>query len=147
MIWYTKAQTHPMWFRFAGLPHFCCNVVWSLKKTSKILNIFALESNEPPTLETNLYRPPLPNVNSDGYLCQGTANLPSDLNISNIPNIEATLFDSAFAHWWNNQPFTSYDPSSPVKGSLNFWCKRDGKNMPVEIEKLISLNIKVSDLM
>ncbi|MCD9476313.1 hypothetical protein GLP21_17575 [Photobacterium carnosum] len=152
MIWYTKSQTRPMWFRFAGLPPFCCNVVWtpmlwSLDKTNKRLHVFALDSNDRPTLDTCLYLPPLPNVNAHGYLCQGTANLPTDLNFSNIQNIEATLFDSAFAHWWNNQPFTSYDPAAPVKDSLNFWRKRDGKDMPVEIEELISLNIKVSDLM
>ena len=152
MIWYTKAQTRPMWFRFSGLAPFSCMVVWtpmlwSLNKTTKRLHIYALDSDQRPTLATSLYRPPLPNVNSEGYLCQGTAHLPADLNTSNIPNIEGTLFDSAFAHWWSNQPYQSFDPDAPIKDSLNFWRKRDGKNMPVEAEELIPLHMIVNDLM
>lgn len=151
MIWFTKAQRKPMWFRFTGIAPFAANVIWtpmlwSLNKKSKELHVYALENDERPTMNTPLYRAPLPNVNDASFLCQGSAQLPLDLNVASIPNIEATLLDSAFSHWWSRKPYASFNPDAPVKESLNFWRKRHDKDLPVELSELIPMTMTVSDL-
>lgn len=125
LIWYVKAKKRDMWVKLNGKEHklsviypallFCCSKKRKLK-------IFALASNKRPTLSSLLYNAPLMNVSSNGDVCQGTAQLPVSIDISTIPEIEDTIFESNFTHV-NNQKTLKIKGLDNVSSQdhLKFW--------------------------
>lgn len=62
-------------------------------KNNKIF-VYAIKENKRPTLDTELFRSPVPNVYSKGNLCKGSVKFPSSPSSKDIPEIEKGIFET-----------------------------------------------------
>ncbi|HFG1572347.1 TPA: hypothetical protein ACGFXZ_001316 [Vibrio cholerae] len=133
LVWHTPATKCPMWYRMSGThPKALRNVTWTpllfvLNKHRETLYVFALESDERPTLDTMTYYAPLANVFDSHYLCQGSAPLPKQLSSSNIQEIQDTLYMSAFDGFKHS---LAIKLSDDIPDQRAFW---DRKNLTGEM--------------
>lgn len=60
--------------------------------------VWAVTGNDRPTPGTLLHQAPYYNVDDDGRICTGNAELPATLAPATIPGFERAFFDSRFTH-------------------------------------------------
>lgn len=67
-------------------------------KEPRDLYVYALASDERPTLKTPIYRAPYWNIWQSGHLCEGAFKLPENFGIGGIARWESAFFDTHFSH-------------------------------------------------
>lgn len=60
--------------------------------------VFALKGDRRPEADTPLFQAPYYNVNSEGLICRGSAELPQGIGPEQIEGCEQTFFRSRFTH-------------------------------------------------
>lgn len=60
--------------------------------------VWAVKGAERPARDSKLYQAPYYNVNSQGSICTGNADVPEGLGIDSIPGYEAAFWGSRFTH-------------------------------------------------
>lgn len=113
VAWHVKARKYPMWFRFNGAqqkldahwPHF----LFVYGKTNQRLTIYTTLRSDI-RKDTKLYHAPICNVSENGYMCQGSASLPTFHGVADdvfLTACEATIYDSFFTHVNHRQTFNA----------------------------------------
>lgn len=102
IVWTTSSRVAPMWFHVMGR-HRAFNVewphlLWILERRKRVLRIFALGSGRRPCADTRVYHAPLMNIGPNGSLCEGSAQLPRDLEVANLEAVQACVYESCFTH-------------------------------------------------
>lgn len=125
LVWYKRRFVGEMWFRVGQKPE-CLVVEWTpllfmADKERMTLRVFALGTNSRPGPETRLYHAPLMNINSYGNLCQGSAQLPTDISVVTIGACESSLIASQFTHV--NHDHTLRAETSNAQ-HVDFWRKK-----------------------
>lgn len=100
--WTTSARLAPMWFSIGSRQWahrvWWPNLLWIVNRQQRDLQVFAVGRGGRPSIETPIYHAPLMNIGANGTLCEGSAQLPRRLDETQIPQIEACIFDSNFTH-------------------------------------------------
>lgn len=136
VIWYTPPQRRQLYFvdsltvpnGEASLPA----LLWVGKKNN--LAMFALQSEEKPTLDTPLYYAPFFNTGKQGGVCMGTARV--GMRKSNTLNEfmaawEESFFNSYFSHL--------FDEHQPVQGNIiQLWQRLVTNDMAFPNDVLIN---------
>ena len=134
IIWYRKRFHKKIWFRVGkGIQSFFVEwpaLLYKANKKSKSLQVFALSSNSRPTPNTRLYHAPLMNINSFGVLCQGTAVLPKDINVSTIADCESSLIDSQFTHINHTNTLRNGANNTEL---ISFWQSKENNQHPKRV--------------
>lgn len=125
LVWFKRRFVGEMWFRVGQKPE-CLMVEWPpllfmADKERNSLRIFALGTNSRPALESRIYHAPLMNINSYGDLCQGSAQLPTDISVATIGACESSLIDSQFTHV--NHDHTLRGETTNAQ-HVDFWRKK-----------------------
>lgn len=138
LVWYTKSKVSNMFFKKGGsgtrlqVPYPA--LLWSVDLINKQLHLFSLDSDVRPTLNSPIFHAPLANISSKGLVCQGTAKIPSQMNLSTLEAVEATIYDSAFTHI--NSPKTlSNKQGDTTANHIKFWeklNKKQAKEFPLD---------------
>lgn len=125
MVWHKPRFVETMWFRtdetVKGVKVEWPPLLFLVDKTAARMRVFALPSNARPGPSTRLYHAPLMNVYEGGYLCQGTAKLPSKLSTESIPLCEESLIASQFTHTNHAQTIRG---RSDDAAHVAFWKKK-----------------------
>lgn len=125
IVWYTRRNVAPMWFRSEnGALSFRVEwppLFWVVSKSNRSLKVFALPTSSRPTDNTKLYHAPLMNVSEDGVVCQGTAKLPEHIGVSTLGLCEDVIYDSQFTHV--NHDVTWRNGASNLE-HMDSWRKR-----------------------
>ena len=102
-IWYTQAQTVPLFFQEdLGVPNGKAHVpalIW--KASKKELSIYAIVDETNPTEKTLLYYAPFFNIYKNGRVCMGTVDIDIDSKCcleEFIALWESYFFNSKFSH-------------------------------------------------
>lgn len=116
LVFYRRSFKNRMWFRMPQ-GHFALNVpyptlLYKVDRLTRNLNVWALDKDSRPTLDSKLYHAPLMNIDSNGELCQGTAPIPSELNNACRDKIVSALIDSNFSHVNHRNTLKIKDESS-----------------------------------
>lgn len=105
LVWWIPSERRPFHFgggqrerTFHALLNYPAMLFIASKSGGRSLRIFALASDERPSLETQLFHVPLFNINERGSLCFGSATFPSEVNAQVIDQFEAALFEANFTH-------------------------------------------------
>lgn len=105
LIWYSHAQHRRLFFQTTdeylnttvnGLNIPMPAMLWHAKPRN--LSVYALDTNERPTLDTPLHHTPLFNTYETGLVCLGNTVLPGTLNPDDTLEYERGFFASAFTH-------------------------------------------------
>jgi len=153
LIWFKPAHRGTFWVRegtFKSTAVYYPAVLFVINKSTRILSLYGLESDIRPTLETILYKYPLPNLYQNNTFCQGSAQLPKSLNISDISKIESTVFESAFTHFHTNSFHNQNDPAQTPNSAMKYFKKHFCNVKTVKISdhvKPVSTNYKLKDLL
>lgn len=119
VIWFTQEQEKDLFFvKNLNIPNGKANIpslLWIANKQN--LKVFALESDERPDENVQLFHAPFFNVYEYGNVCMGTV----DVRIKNSASLEEFteswehyFFNSYFSHLMNNH--------NPIKGNcVNLW--------------------------
>jgi len=100
MLWWTPATTR--YLRFAKelkIPSGKATIpamLFCVK--NRTMYSWALAENKKPTLTTQLYHAPFPNVYDGGNICTGDIPLPTDVTIASIKDWEKVYFNSDFTY-------------------------------------------------
>lgn len=144
IVWHRESRRMPMWFRLNGQSPFALDVIWPpllfmVKKSSDALTILALDTDERPTLDSMTYWAPMGNIYQAHNLCQGSAPLPNERSINNIPEMEATFYESAFDSFKHSYIFKG---ANEISGK-EFWQKKqatgEAVNAKVELFPCVTL--------
>ena len=73
------------------------------------LRCFAFKGSNRPTLDTELFYPPLGNVYSGGTFCSGNVHLPREIELSNIPQWQRFVLESTNTHQGGLCPIKGLD--------------------------------------
>lgn len=150
LMWHSPSRNHSMWFRLNGKKPFRLVVEWTslmfyVNKKTRVLRVFALENNDRPTLDSNLYWCPLSNVYYDHRLCQGSAPLPSKIDGTTITEIENTLYDSAFDGFKHTHLFKSKKDNEA--GGVAFWENKAKNNSSVDVKNELNVFATLEDVL
>ncbi len=100
LVWWRPAQVGPMWFLLQGR-RFGFRVPWpALLFVARAQRLWcaALADDARPEPETPLFHAPLMNVDANGHVCLGTADVPPDCAIESHAAWEAVVCATNFAH-------------------------------------------------
>lgn len=153
LIWFKPAHCGTFWVRegsFKSTAVYYPAVLFVINKSQRILSLYGLESDHRPTLETVLYKYPLPNVYLNNTFCQGSAQLPKSLNISDMSKIESTVFESAFTHFHTNSFHNKNDPAQTPNSAMKYFRKHFCNVKTVKISdhvKPVTTNYRLKDLL
>ena len=144
LVWHSKAVKAPMWFQLQGKTRgfevWWPNLLWDVDRVQRRLNVYALGSGRRPTLSSKVYHAPLMNIDRCGLLCEGSAHLPRQLDLSNIKKIEACIFESAFTH--TNHDHTLRGGASNSQ-HVKFWREMSKSKDKVRVKDMTALgNLK-----
>ncbi|WP_288987625.1 hypothetical protein [uncultured Pseudoalteromonas sp.] len=152
MMWYKQAHKGILWFRHGGVEfqipvHYPALLFVVDQDVKATLRVYALASNQYPTVNTKLYNAPLMNISINGTVCLGTATLPSEISPTSacFSAVEETIFDSYFTHVNNSKTIkskSSVDTSMLVK----FWQDKSKQNEKVKASELVYFG-KLGDLL
>lgn len=138
VAWTSRKRLGEMWFHVGGkhtaFRVFWPDLIWLADRQKRGLRVFALGSARRPTLDTRLYHAPLMNIGQAGHLCEGSATLPTTLDVAAIPAIEACLFESCFTHV-NHQH--TIKGGADNKRHLAFWRGKSRQRTPVRVKELM----------
>ncbi len=139
MLWHTPAVRKPMWFLMQGKSNgfevWWPNLLWDVDRVRKRLSVFALGRSTRPCPESIVYHAPLMNIDSAGVLCEGTARLPRELNLSSIDRIQACIFESSFTHVNHNATLRS--GASDIE-HMQYWRKQSRSMSRVSVKDMSS---------
>lgn len=139
ICWYNRAQKRKIEIKtnkLIELHIFMPATLYYVK--NKVLHIFALKSNTRPTLNTELFGMPLPNLNSATTFCWGDVK---------VKKYTKTIFiDEEIKQWerlvWNSQ-FDTYNIGD--KYALFKELNKTGQRFPKK--ELVKMNMKLRDLL
>lgn len=132
VIWHTPPERRPLFFvsdlGISSGRAFLPPLLWMATKEQ--LRLFALKTDQKPTLSTSLCHAPFFNMYTDGAVCMGTVHIEWQ---------QQSL--EGFMEGWETYFFNSYfshliDGHNPVKGNaVQFWKTLivSGKSFPVEM--------------
>lgn len=146
-----------MWFRIkkpVSLKVTYPALLYVVHKQKRKLKIVALDSDNRPTLDSNVYIPPLMNIDSNSDLCIGNATLPDIRDESSIKEIVDSLTASNFTHvntnitlsasWRKRQKKTSVTTTD----LFNYWKARGTKKpLKSDLTFMSSLNDYLNEAM
>ena len=144
VIWFTQEQERDLFFvKNLNIPNGKANVpplLWIANKHN--LKIFALETDQRPDENVQLFHAPFFNVYENGNVCMGTV----DVRIKNSTSLEEFteswehyFFNSYFSHLMNNH--------NPIKGNcVNLWKKQIQKKEFFPKEILVKNNRTLNEL-
>ncbi len=128
IAWTIPAGVRPMLFNIAGMPMKKLSVPWPkllmVANRNGKLAVAALKSNHrPTTAKTILYNAPLMNVSHNGAVCTGSATVPGECGIEDLPQWESLMFDTAFSHVNNLRTLDLGKKNKDVdtKAHYKFW--------------------------
>lgn len=156
LVWQRKASVKPeqIWFRSnsSSEPALSINakypaLVFVLNKLNSNLQIFAKQSNALPTAETQLYHAPLCNINSRGFLCVGSAEMPkmSDPTSKIISMCEAVITDTLFTHPNNAKTFVS-DGEVSMKAHIAIWKEIAQSGKPPSSKHMVKARLSLGQV-
>ncbi|MDQ0107486.1 PRTRC genetic system protein B [Chitinophaga terrae (ex Kim and Jung 2007)] len=145
VIWHTPAGCQSLFFtEDLGIPSGTATVPAMLwKATQKTLQVFALRSDQRPTINTSLYHAPFFNTAQDGMVCMGTVDKQID---------EWCTLDEFIARWqgyfWNSYFSHANVSVSPIRDNIvQFWKKHINSGKPFPSKLLIKSSITINDLL
>ena len=138
LAWISKGRMAPMWFNLRGR-HICYRVkwphlLWVANRRSPSLRLFAMGSSCRPGMATRLYRAPLMNIGPDGVLCEGSARLPSVVDLASIEDIERCVLDSCFTHVNHKQTLKG---GADDKAHMAYWRAKQRTGEGVRVRELV----------
>ena len=143
-LWQTPAQKVRLLFREdLGIPNgeaFVPPMVWKASRTT--LYVYALNTGEPLTVATPLYKSPYFNIYGDGKVCLGNVSIqiPKDCGLEEfMRQWQIYFFNSFFSH--------ALGGASPVKGNIvQLWQKLVNTDEPFPLDKLNPIKLTLKDL-
>lgn len=143
-VWQTPAQKVRLLFKEGlGIPNgeaFVPPMIWKASKTT--LSVFALNSDGPVTLTTQLCQSPYFNIYSDGKVCLGTVDIqmPKNCGLEEfMRQWQIYFFNSFFSH--------TLGGVSPIKGNIvQLWKKLMNTDEPFPLDKLNPIKTTLKDL-
>jgi PRTRC genetic system protein B len=144
-LWQTPTQKVRLLFRDdLAIPNgeaYIPPMVWKANKT--VLHVYALNSDEPLTLNTKLCKSPFFNIYEDGKVCLGTVTIqiPKDCGLEEfMRQWQIYFFNSFFSH--------TLGGGSPVKGNIvQLWQKLVNTNEPFPLDKLNPCKTTIKELL
>lgn len=124
IVWCVPGARRPMHFNKAGMRS-QRTVAWPsliFRVVEHRLWLVAYQGDERPTLDTPLFKAPLPNVWVGGEVCTGNAILPDASRIAEIPSWESVIFDTAFSHANDREVVKS---ARSYTDPMSFWQEND----------------------
>lgn len=100
LVWWRPARVGPMWFLLQG-QRFGVRVPWpALVFVAREQRLWcaALADDARPEPETPLFHTPLMNVDANGHVCLGTADVPPDCTLARRADWEAVVCETNFTH-------------------------------------------------
>lgn len=97
LVWYKPRFVRHVFFNqdvIKDLPH--PSLVFIASKKKKNLFIMAYKGTKRPTVETQMYFAPCPNIFKGNHLCIGTARFPHFVNFNAISELEEILLGSRY---------------------------------------------------
>lgn len=149
LMWWSPTQVKPMWFLIQGQRyHFTVpwpSLVWIAHQ--KHLWCAALAEASRPQGDTSLYHAPLMNINKEGAVCIGNADIPESHHWDSLSDWEAIITQTNFCHvnHFNTLNKDQYD-SVDTDQQLTFWQKNDGKDH-FPIKSLNPMKVTLQDWM
>ncbi|SDH29463.1 PRTRC system protein B [Mucilaginibacter gossypii] len=133
-LWHTPSQKVRLLFKEGlAIPNgeaFVPPMVWKATKTT--LYVYALNNNDPLTLNSSLCQSPYFNIYGDGKVCLGTVSIqiPKDCGLEEfMRQWQIYFFNSFFSH--------TLGGGSPIKGNIvQLWQKLMNTDTPFPLEKL-----------
>lgn len=109
-------------------------------KVSRTVCMFALASDERPTLDTQLYLLPVGNVDGSGKLCLGTGAsfLPDTVNQGNFKEVERCFFEALSTHTSTKYLFKADEKAertTSMQKLVNYWQKNAKQNTVPNVKK------------
>jgi PRTRC genetic system protein B len=137
--WVTPARYDAMWFSVNGRQWahnvWWPNLLWIAERDTHRLRVFAVGGSGRPTMETILYHAPVMNIGGSGLLCEGSAQLPRQLDEEHISEIEACVYESNFTHVNHGQTLKGIKGN---RGHLAFWRDKEKLKDRVRVAELVS---------
>ena len=99
IIWWVPARPRKIYFKKSSSLNTGMTPLPALlfRARANNLDVWAIKENKRPTLDTDLYYPPFPNMLEPGHhVCTGNAKLPSTVAVSSINAWEKVFFKSYF---------------------------------------------------
>jgi PRTRC genetic system protein B len=143
-LWHTPAKKVRLLFKEdLGIPigeTFIPPMIWKASRNS--LAVYALNTDTPVTLATQLFKAPYFNIYPDGKVCLGTVTIqiPRECGLEEfIRQWEIYFFNSFFSHTLGGE--------SPIKGNIvQLWKKLVNTNKPFPTEKLTPIKLTLKNL-
>lgn len=109
-------------------------------KRSRTVCMFALASDERPTLDTQLYLLPVGNVDGSGKLClgSGASFLPDTVNQGNFKEVERCFFEALSTHTNTKYLFKADEKAkrnTSMQKLVNYWQKLAKQNTAPNVKK------------
>lgn len=122
-----------LWVKFPS-------TLFVFERNSRQLQMFGLDSDKRPTLDSALYQLPIGNISSNGSLCLGNTRdlIPDTPNAENCHLIERCFFDALSTH--NNTEYLFNKDKEEKKRTLftqvvSYWVKKAKKGHRVNVKK------------
>lgn len=145
LIWYVKAKVWKMAFPTEkGTEYFDVPLPAHLIRAKDgEFFAYALKSNKRPTANTEIFHSPVPNVYSDGRICQGSVKFPKHIDLNAMSDIEASIFRTVSTGIHNRgiKGISRSDHTKYLQGLAN------EKKQRFSVTKLIKHNGNVNDLL
>lgn len=104
MVWWMRPSRRTMWFNTDGSDGLgqCFGEAWHPGLVFCAgecgWRVYAIKGSERPEADTPLFQAPYYNVNSEGLICRGSADLPKSIGPDQIEAHEEVFFRSRFTH-------------------------------------------------
>ncbi|HRY14769.1 MAG TPA: PRTRC system protein B [Candidatus Competibacteraceae bacterium] len=130
LVWWRSGAIRPLWFAFNG-QRFGFRVPWpSLVFVAyrKTLACAALVKNARPEPDTALCHAPLMNIDAQGRVCLGTAEIPTDHALERCAAWEAAVYATNFSHVNHRQTLQIKNESTiSSERHFQFWQALEGQ--------------------
>lgn len=130
LVWWRPGAIRPLWFAFNG-QRFGFRVSWpSLVFVAyrQTLSCAALARSTRPEPDTALCHAPLMNIDAQGRVCLGTAEIPTDHALERCADWESAVYATNFSHVSHAQTLQiKGEPAISSKRHFQFWQALDGQ--------------------
>jgi len=132
-LWVMPGKQRPLPIR-AGDRRLLLTVPWPtllVGVSESGLFVAALARNRRPTERTRLFHAPLMNVNGQGHVCTGSADLPQDVALAKLPAWEAVITHTFFTYVNHSKTLRLSRPSrATAKSSVRQGATRTATSTP-----------------
>jgi len=130
LVWWRPGAIRPLWFAFNG-QRFGFRVSWpSLVFVAyrQTLSCAALARSTRPEPDTALCHAPLMNIDAQGRVCLGTAEIPTDHALERCADWESAVYATNFSHVSHAQTLQiKGEPAISSERHFQFWQALDGQ--------------------